>query len=340
MPNKPPQTRDNHSTPADDKVRKPVLEKLALHPRNRHRGRYDFAVLTAALPALQDFLIPNPFDANERTINFADPIAVKTLNTALLKQQYGIDYWEIPADYLCPPIPGRADYLHHTADLLARYANDAVPRGPLVRVLDIGVGANCIYPLIGQHEYGWQFVGTDIDAVAIAAAQKIIDSNKNLAELITLRLQPSTKHVFEGVVSADERFDIVICNPPFHASAQAAAAGSLRKWKNLGKARKAEAKPTLNFGGQALELWCEGGELGFIRRMITESAQRKKQVLWFTTLVSKEDHLPEIYEALRAVNVPTVETIDMAQGQKKSRIVAWTFFKENDAKDWVGARST
>jgi 23S rRNA (adenine1618-N6)-methyltransferase len=338
MPTKPLQNRDNHSKAADDKVRKPVLEKLALHPRNRHRGRYDFAALTTALPELQDFLIPNPFDASERTINFADPIAVKTLNTALLKQQYGIASWNIPAGYLCPPIPGRADYLHHVADLLAMVANDEVPRGPAVRVLDIGVGANCIYPLIGQHEYGWQFVGTDVDAVAIEAAQKIVDSNNGLAERITLRVQPSTNDVFEGVVNADERFDIVICNPPFHASAQAAAAGSLRKWKNLGKARQAAAKPALNFGGQAAELWCEGGEVGFIRRMVTESAQRKKQVLWFTALVSKEDHLPEIYEALRAVSAPKVETIDMAQGQKKSRLVAWTFFKENDAKDWFGAR--
>lgn len=327
MSNKPPAT-----------VRKPVLEKLALHPRNRHRGRYDFAALTEALPALQEFLIPNPFDASERTINFADPIAVKTLNTAILKQTYGITAWDIPAGYLCPPIPGRADYLHHTGDLLAIFADDDVPRGPAVRVLDVGVGANCIYPLIGQHEYGWQFVGTDIDPVAIKAAQQIIDGNAGLAESISLRVQPSTKKIFEGVVEADERFEIVICNPPFHTSAKAAAEGSLRKWKNLGKARKAEAKPTLNFGGQAAELWCEGGEVGFVRRMVAESAQRKKQVLWFTALVSKEESLPEIYEALRAANTPRVETIDMAQGQKKSRIVAWTFFKENDAKDWVGAR--
>jgi 23S rRNA (adenine1618-N6)-methyltransferase len=304
------------------------LEKLGLHARNRHRGRYDFAELVSALPELQQFLIPNPFDAAETTIDFANPAAVKTLNTALLKHFYGVEFWQIPPDYLCPPIPGRADYLHHAADLLAATNKGEIPRGPAVRALDIGVGANLIYPLIGAHDYGWRFVGTDIDPAAIKSAQVIVDANEGLADAIELRLQASPLKIFDGVVNADDQFDIVICNPPFHASAQAAEAGSLRKWKNLGKARLADAKPKLNFGGQAVELWCEGGEASFVNRMIAESALYKKQVRWFTSLVSKEDHLPEIYGALRKVGVQKVETIEMAQGQKKSRIVAWTFLKD------------
>lgn len=320
--------------PKPQKSDKKPAEKLGLHPRNRHRGRYDFAQLAAALPSLQAFLIANPFDAIETTIDFANPAAVKTLNAALLKQFYGVQHWDIPADYLCPPIPGRADYLHHAADLLATTNNGEIPRGPTIRVLDIGVGANLIYPMIGFHEYGWHFVGTDIDATAIGAAQQIVEANKSLADVIELRLQASPLKIFDGVVTAEDRFDIVISNPPFHVSAQAAEAGSLRKWKNLGKARIAETKPKLNFGGQAVELWCEGGEAGFISRMVAESAQIRKQVLWFTSLVSKEDHLPDIYGALRKVGAQRVETIEMAQGQKKSRIVAWTFMTESAAKAW------
>lgn len=324
MQTKPPKTdQQTYKKP----IEKP-LEKLGLHPRNRHRGRYDFAKLASTLPELQQFLMPNPFDAAETTIDFANPAAVKTLNAALLKHFYGVTFWTIPPDYLCPPIPGRADYLHHAADLLATTNGGEIPRGPTVHALDIGVGANLIYPLIGAHEYGWRFVGTDIDDAAIKSAQQIVDANEGLAEAIELRLQALPLKIFDGVVNADDYFDIVICNPPFHVSAQAAEAGSLRKWKNLGKARTAETKPKLNFGGQAMELWCEGGEAGFIRRMIAESAQYKKQVRWFTSLVSKEDHLPEIYGALRKVGVQKVETIEMAQGQKKSRIVVWTFLKD------------
>jgi 23S rRNA (adenine1618-N6)-methyltransferase len=336
MQTKPPQYVSKKNKRVDDSPRKPVTEKLTLHPRNRHRGRYNFAELTKALPALTQYLTANPFDANEQTIDFANPAAVKTLNSALLKHFYGVANWDVPPGYLCPPIPGRADYLHHAADLLAASNNGEIPRGPGVRVLDIGVGANCIYPLIGRHEYGWKFVGSDIDEEAINAAQQMLNTNPGLADLIALQLQPSPQQIFIGILEPDERFDIVICNPPFHASAQEAQAGSMRKWKNLGKSRMGDAKPKLNFGGQGSELWCEGGEVGFVSRMVAESATHKKNVLWFTTLVSKEDNLPAIYEALRKVNASTVETIEMAQGQKKSRIVAWSFLSASEVADWFG----
>jgi len=306
-------------------IRKPVLEKLSLHPRNRHRGRYDFAQLVAALPALEEFLIPNPFDAKELTIDFANPKSVMALNAALLKAFYAVESWRIPPGYLCPPIPGRADYVHLAADLLANDHKGSIPRGPEVRVLDIGVGANCIYPLIGHHEYGWRFVGSDCDAAALGAAQKIVDDNAGLAAVIELRLQSSMQKIFAGILAPDDRFDLVMCNPPFHASAREAEAGATRKWKNLGKAGKTKSNPKLNFGGQAAELWCDGGEVGFVCRMAAESAACSSQVGWFSALVSREESLPAIYAALRDVNARRVETIDMAQGQKKSRIIAWQF---------------
>ena len=317
------------------KTRPPFLEKLSLHPRNRHRGRYDFSQLSQALPALAGFLVANPFDANELTIDFANPAAVMALNAALLKSFYEVESWRVPPGYLCPPIPGRADYVHHAADLLATDRNGNIPHGPDIRVLDIGVGANCIYPLIGHHEYGWRFVGSDTDAVALAAAQRIVDANAKagLAGAIEFRLQASMQKIFDGILRPDDCFDIVLCNPPFHASARAAEAGSRRKWKNLGKADalpgSAESNPKLNFGGQATELWCEGGEVGFVCRMVAESAQlqtqSQAQVSWFSALVSREESLPEIYHALKTAGARRVETIDMAQGQKKSRIVAWHF---------------
>lgn len=310
------------------KIRTPVQEKLNFHPRNRHRGRYDFGVLSQEFPALKDFLITNPFNANEQTIDFANPAAVMALNAALLKVFYEFESWSVPPGYLCPPIPGRADYVHHAADLLATDRNGTIPRGPDIQVLDIGVGANCIYPLIGHHEYGWRFVGSDVDVVALRAAQQIVDNNARLAGAIELRLQASPQKIFDGIVTPDDRFDFVLCNPPFHTSARAAEEGALRKWKNLGKSGNdgnRGANPKLNFGGQAAELWCEGGEAGFVSRMVAESAQRKSQISWFSTLVSQEDNLPAIYAALREVRARKVETITMAQGQKKSRLVAWRF---------------
>ncbi len=89
----------------------------SLHPRNRHGGRYDFAVLTACCPELAAHVAANAF--GDDSIDFADPLALRALNRALLRHFYGVGTWDIPARYLCPPIPGRADYIHSAADLLA-----------------------------------------------------------------------------------------------------------------------------------------------------------------------------------------------------------------------------
>lgn len=300
----------------------PPPEKPGLHPRNRHRAGYDFSQLATVCPELGAFVRPNPHDGGD-TIDFADPTAVTALNRALLKHDYGIGFWDIPPGYLCPPIPSRADYVHHLADLLSDGDAVAIPRGDGVAVLDIGVGANCIYPLLGCREYGWRFVGVDIDPIALDSAKRIIAANPVLGGRIELRRQHSASDIFENVVKPAERFAASICNPPFHASAAEAAAGTRRKVRNLGGGKAAQS--VLNFGGRNHELWCPGGEIGFVRRMIVQSARRPETCRWFTTLVSKSASLPAVYQALRDVRAVEVHTLDMAQGQKKSRIVAWRF---------------
>lgn len=307
------------------------VEKNGLHPRNPHRSRYDFGRLVACCPELARFVATNAY-GNE-TIDFADPAAVKALNRALLKLEYGISDWDISPQYLCPPIPGRADYVHYLADLLADGGD--IPRGPLVRVLDVGVGANCIYPLIGLRSYGWRFVGSDIDPAALANAQRIVDAN-GLDDGIELRLQPSRSVIFAGMLKPDELFDLTMCNPPFHASSDDAKAGTQRKWRNLGK--QSGRQPVLNFGGQGAELYCEGGEEAFIGRMVAESAMHPMGCLWYTSLVSKSASLPGVYRALKQAGVRESRTIDMAQGQKKSRIVAWTFLDRRQQMEWRAAR--
>ncbi len=327
--------------------KKNAQPKKGLHPRNPHRERYDFAKLIQSTPELAQHVSENPY--GDLSVNFSDPAAVKALNKALLSHFYKVNYWDIPAGFLCPPIPGRADYLHYIADLLAESNDNTIPQGKGVRGLDVGVGANCVYPIIGHCVYGWQFVGADIDPISIKSAKFIADANPSLKGNIKLRLQKNADNIFTGMINADEVFDFTLCNPPFHASLEEATAGSERKVRNLAanankkqKPRQtnfnAQTKPVLNFGGQKAELWCPGGEAAFIQKMIKQSAEKAGQCFWFTTLVSKKENLPAIYQQLQKAKAVDVKTIEMSQGQKISRIVAWTFLTDEQQQEWCQER--
>jgi len=308
--------------------------KSKLHPRNKNRERYDFKQLIGSSPELAQYVKPNIY--GDESVDFANPDAVKALNKALLIHHYDLKYWDIPTGYLCPPIPGRADYIHHIADFLGKNNFGKTPKGPKIKCLDIGVGASCIYPIIGSQEYGWSFIGSDIDPVAIKSSNQIIKSNSALDGKIECKLQPNPKDFFIGIIQKDELIDLSICNPPFHASAREAQAGSLRKIHNLNPGKKIE--PILNFGGQNHELWCEGGEEKFVHNMILQSKKFAANCFCFSTLISKESNLKSIYKALEQAEAFAVETIAMGQGNKISRIVVWSFLTAEEKNKWIIAR--
>ena len=311
-----------------------MLNTKTLHPRNFHNNRYDFTTLIKSQDSLKEFVKPNKY--GDLSIDFANPDAVIALNKALLSHFYGIKNWEIPKGYLCPPIPGRADYIHHIADLLALSNNGKIPKGKTIKGLDVGVGANCIYPIIGVSVYGWQFLGSDIEKVSIESVLNIINSNEILKENIKVKQQENPSNIFVNIINKDEKYDFTLCNPPFHKSLDEALAGNKRKVQNLTKQKN--KKSALNFGGKNNELWCEGGEIAFIKNMIKESLEFSKNCLWFTTLVSKKENLPVIYKVLKDVKTVEVKTIEMAHGQKISRIIAWTFLSKDEQKAWAKNR--
>lgn len=333
---------------------KPETKGKGLHPRNQHRKRYDFNTLINAYPALAVVVSPNAY--GDLSIDFASATSVKLLNQALLQFFYQVKYWDLPEGYLCPPIPGRADYLHYLADLLRETHGNPrpseIPTGKTVAALDIGMGANCIYPILGSRLFGWDFVGSDIDPVSVDTAKMIATSNPALKGHIRCRLQNTAKHMFNGVIQSEELFDVTLCNPPFHRSLAEASAGTKRKVANLAfnKTKKNGRQrlnardqlpvksAALNFGGQKAELWCHGGEAAFIKQMIVESVGFSQQCLWFTSLVSKKESLAAIYKQLKSVNAIDVKTIEMQQGNKVARIVAWTFLDKEAQARWCDAR--
>ncbi|AQS40594.1 23S rRNA m(6)A-1618 methyltransferase [Shewanella psychrophila] len=355
-----------------------AADKKGLHERNLHRDGYDFELLIGASPELKIFVRPNPY--GNLSIDFSDPLAVKALNLALLKAHYHIESWDIPQGFLCPPIPGRVDYIHYLADLLAGNIQqqislepseesqseqnvpvlknsstkaatkaNSIPTGYKIKALDIGTGANGIYPLLGIQSYGWQFTASDVDTVSIANVESVIEANLCLQGKFKTRLQTDHQKVFHGIIKADDRFDVTLCNPPFHSSLAEAGEGSQRKLKNLAANRTAKghqseaakvkgANVDLNFGGQKAELWCEGGEKQFLFNMIRESADFKTQCLWFTSLVSKKENLKPSYVALEKAGAVSIKTIDMAQGNKLTRVLAWSYLTPKQQALWAKYR--
>ncbi|MDA9968333.1 23S rRNA (adenine(1618)-N(6))-methyltransferase RlmF [Salibacteraceae bacterium] len=309
-------------------------EKSRMHARNKNRERYDLNALIISKPELKAYIVLNKYGKD--SIDFANPKAVKLLNQALLHYYYGIEHWIFPDENLCPPIPGRADYIHHMADLLTTTNFGRSPIGEQITCLDIGVGANCIYPIIGVTEYNWNFIASDIDSTSIATANGIIVANATLKNKIECRLQENPSAIFQGIIANDEKVDLTVCNPPFHASAEEAQKGTRRKVKNL--SGKKVKTPELNFAGISKELICEGGEHQFIQNMIRESKAVGNNCFWFSTLISKQSNLKGTYKALEKAGASLVKTIPMGTGNKSSRVVAWTFLSPQDQKIWKETR--
>ena len=313
---------------------KKPIKQSRLHPRNKNLERYDLEALIQIKPELKAFVKPNKH--GDDSVDFANPKAVKLLNKALLNHYYGIEHWDFPDSNLCPAIPGRADYLHYLADLICEHNFGRFPEGNKISCLDIGIGANCIYPIIGVTEYNWNFIGSDVDPNSIDSAIKIVGKNPKLVRKVECKLQKDYKAMFRGIIGSKDQIDLTMCNPPFHESEEAAQKGTLRKVQNLhGKQKN---KVVLNFSGISKELIYEGGEIKFISSMVLQSKTFGNNCFWFSTLVSKQSNLKALYKVLDQVGAIEIKTIPMGTGNKVSRIIAWTFLTKEKQIQWSKAR--
>lgn len=308
--------------------------KQKLHSRSYHREAYSYDKLVLTHPPLKACIITNK--RGQQTINYSDQNSVKQLNKALILHHYDLDYWDIPEGYLCPAVPGRAEYLHYLADLLASFNNNKIPKGPQFKCLDLGVGANCIYPIIGRKVYKWSFIASEIDKKALNNAKQLISKNTILKDQVQLRPQPKSEQILLNILKPDEYIDLAVCNPPFFESEKAAIEANTRKTKNLSK--KSKTDPGNNFRGQAKELWCKGGEVAFISRLITESQKLATSCFLYSSLVSTNAHLEQLQQALDKSKVTFSTTVELQLGNKKSQFIAWSFLNPKQMTVWAKAR--
>jgi 23S rRNA (adenine1618-N6)-methyltransferase len=291
--------------------------------------RYDFAALIGSSPELAAWIVPHPDEG--QTIDYNNPTAVLALNRALLKFHYKVD-WDLPSGRLCPAIPSRADYIDRIARLLGEECPDTnAPRGERIRILDIGVGANAVYPLIGHTRFGWRFVGTDIDGESCTWARGLGRRNSIADSAIEIREQTRVGSVLEGVIEPTDRFAASVCNPPFFESKFRADAAKRPRSRALREQSQVGGKRA--FTGSDRELWCEGGETGFLVRLISDSSRHPELCVWFTSLVSRRGSLPVLQRALSKLDVTEVRTLAQQRGNKPSRILAWTFLSAEQRRE-------
>lgn len=290
--------------------------------------QYDFVALTQVCPELKPFIIlaPNGHD----TIDFSDPAAVRALNKAILMSDYQLDYWSIPEGKLVPAIPGRWLYIEKLKALFEK--ENTSKKNSKKHILDIGVGANCIYPLLAHKRYGWTCVGSDIEQISLDNAASILKKNGIYKESIQLKIQKNSSSIFHSIIESDDYYDAVICNPPFYDSISDPQLANKKKNKNLNQVINR------NFGGEFHEIACMGGELDFISRMITESTYYKNQVYWFSCLVSKEKNLVKLFKLLHGVTPSIYNTFSIDTANKKARVLYWSFLTKKQRSAWENWR--
>lgn len=295
-----------------------------MHKNNRHSKDYNFKILVKDTPALEAYVIDSSYGKD--TIDFSDPKAVKCLNTALLKTYYNIEYWDFSDDNLCPPVPGRVEYIHLLNDLLKA---SGIQNN--IKVLDIGVGAACIYPLLGHAEYNWNFIGSETDQKALENSKLIVEKNQ-LNSYIELKWQDNPQSILKGVLQPSEQISAALCNPPFYKNEVEAQENTQRKLKGL---KNNSNQIIRNFSGTASELWYPGGEKAFLHNYLYQSSLLKTNCFWYTSLVSKKEHIKSMQSSLKKLGATSVKVIQMSLGNKVSRVVAWTFLTDAQQQDWI-----
>ncbi|CAN7136578.1 unnamed protein product [Brassica rapa subsp. narinosa] len=285
------------------------------HPRNKYSDNPpDFASLASLYPSFKPFVF---FSGGSRPrIDWTDYNATRELTRVLLLHDHGLSWW-IPDGQLCPTVPNRSNYIHWINDLLSSQIIPSSRGNNKVKGFDIGTGANCIYPLLGASLFGWSFVGSDITDVALEWAEKNVQSNPHVSDLIEIRhsrIIPSEDDdnksymVLVGLVKESETFDFCMCNPPFFETFE-----------------EAGLNPKTSCGGTHEEMVCVGGEQAFVSRIIQDSAVLRERFRWYTSMLGKKANLKLLISKLWEVGVTVVKTTEFVQGQTSRWGLAWSF---------------
>ena len=240
------------------------------------------------------------------------------MTKCILNYYFKIKYYSISNNFLIPTVPSRLNYINVINSLLKSYGvknNEKEIIG-----IDIGTGANIIYPLLGYSVYKWKFICSEINEQAFENASKIIKEN-NLEENIKLIKQKYNNFIFIGIINRENRYTFTMCNPPYYDYEE--------EIKIEDKKRDCE----YNFD----EIYYKNGEIGFFDKYFEESICYWKNVFIFTFLIGKKSNAEKIYEkisenkGIKFFDIKRIKT-----GNNMRYIIYWSFFnKYQDCTDII-----
>ncbi|KAI3320167.1 hypothetical protein HD806DRAFT_248942 [Xylariaceae sp. AK1471] len=250
-------------------------------------------------------------------LDFTDPAAVMQLTRTLLKEDFGLQI-NLPPDRLCPPVPNRHNYILWLKDLVdstsSSYSEQYEPKRR-VTGLDIGTGASLIYPLLGCAQRPWHFTATDIDIESLASARTNARTNH-----LQSRIRIVGRAALDPLIPLKEldinNLDFVMVNPPFYTS----------NTELLDLAAQKSRPPSSACTGAPVEMVCEGGEVGFVQRMINESLVLRERVQWYTAMLGKQSSLEVLIDILKKHKINNYAVTAFIQGSKTRRwALGWSF---------------
>ncbi|KAF8972055.1 hypothetical protein BDZ97DRAFT_1692548 [Flammula alnicola] len=304
-----------------------------MHPRNPYCEPPDFISLADAYEALRPHLISES-RSHRKTIDFKDAEGQRRLTEAIMFRDFGV-ILHIPSNRLCPPVPNRylsasvwpprtsaniicrMNYVLWIQDIVHAHREVLERRPRSIRGIDIGTGATAIYPFLAcKLEQDWQFIATELDDESFESARANVSTNGMDSRIDVRKASAKGDIFFPLEENVQTFFEFSMCNPPFYGSAQEVAESAQAK----------ELPPSAVCTGTDIEMiYPDGGEAGFVGRMVDESERFQTRCKWYTSMLGKMFSVVLIVEVLRQRSITNYVITEFVQGQTRRWAIGWSF---------------
>jgi len=242
---------------------------------------------------------------NGKCLDFSRPEARHVVARVCLELHWNLK-WECPRDRLAPCVPNRVAYL-------AWLYEEVLPKRDL-RVIDVGTGASCIYPLLGSRMFDWSFVATDIDTEAVKTAKANVKLNPDL-NIFVIKVDPDAPPLTSAKLLCEESssitsFDLSMTNPPFFADEE-------ERDSAVGGMHRPEGRAVCVRNEEIVQ----GGEVEFVKRIHSDPCP----VVWKSALLGKKTSQAKLLTIFnRDPKVLLVKSSSFRLGNTVRYLIAWT----------------